>query len=97
MATTKEKIHVSNDGSKMTLERQHDVSDDLHRAEVLRKAQQGCQGESRLVGTIPMYLITEWMKEAGVDPSDNDARQEVMKRKILSGEFDKFRVWKGTW
>ena len=58
MATTKEKIHVSNDGSKVTLERQHDVSDDLHRAEVLRKAQQGCQGESRLVGTIPMYLIT---------------------------------------
>jgi hypothetical protein len=44
-----------------------------------------------------MYLIAEWMKEAGVDPSDNEARQEIMKRKILSGEFDKFRVWKGTW
>jgi len=97
MATTKEKIRVSNDGSALTIERQHDVSDDIHRAEVLRKAQQGCEGESRLVGTIPMFLITEWMKEAGVDPSDNEARQEIMKRKILSGEFDKFRVWKGTW
>ena len=48
MATTKEKIHVSNDGSTVTLERQHDVSDDLHRAEVLRQAQQGCKGESMI-------------------------------------------------
>ena len=97
MATTKEKIQVSNDGNALTIHRQHDVTDDIHRAEVLRQAQQGCRGESRLSGTIPMFLITEWMKEAGVDPSDNDARQEIMKRKILSGEFDKFRVWKGTW
>lgn len=28
---------------------------------------------------------------------DVHARGEVVKRKILSGEFDKLRVWKGTY
>ena len=37
------------------------------------------------------------LKEAGVKWDDVEARQQVVKRKILSGEFDKFRVWKGTY
>jgi hypothetical protein len=91
-----EKVHYDKDGRHFTVERRFDVSDDLHRARVLRDAQAGTKGENRLVGTIPMHLVNEWMKEAGVSPSDNAARAEILKKKILSGEFDKFRVWKGT-
>jgi len=56
----------------------------------------GIIGENRVIGTVPRALVNEWLKEAGVKWDDTQARQEVFKRKILSGEFDKFRVWKGT-
>ena len=53
-------------------------------------------GENRLVGTIPMHVIQTWCKEAGIKWSDLEARKEVVRKNILSGEFDKLRVWKGT-
>lgn len=55
-------------------------------------------GESRFVGRIPTALIEAWCKEAGVKWDDVHARAEVVKRKILSGDFDKFRSdWKGSY
>jgi hypothetical protein len=33
----------------------------------------------------------------GIKWGDVEARREVVKKKILSGEFDKLRVWKGTY
>ena len=95
MAKTKETVSFTDDS--IIIKKTHDVTDDLHRARVLRDASVGCKGDKRLIGSIPMALITQWLKEAGVDHSDHDARQQVIKRKILSGEFDKFRVWKGTY
>jgi len=46
---------------------------------------------------LPAHLFYEWLKEAGVDPSDKEAAEEVLRRKMLSGDFDKLRVWKGTY
>jgi hypothetical protein len=43
-----------------------------------------------------MFMVTEWMKEAGVALDDNDARKDIIRKKMLSGDFDKFRVWEGT-
>jgi len=37
-----------------------------------------------------------WCDEEGIKWSDIEARRDVMKKKILSGDFDKLRVWKGT-
>jgi len=95
MAKTKESVSFTDDA--IVIKTQHDVTDDLHRARVLREAGAGIKGDKKLIGSIPTYLITEWLKEAGIDHSDHEARQQVIKRKILSGEFDKFRVWKGTY
>ena len=92
-----EKIHYNESDNKIVIQKTHDMNPELHRAQMLRDAGAGQSGESRLVGTIPLHLIAEWCKEAGVKWDDVQARQEVMKRKILSGEFDKFRVWKGTY
>jgi len=80
----------------------HQKTHDFSGAEKIAKmasmtTQGGVVGESRLIGTIPRALVNEWLKEAGVKWDDVGARQEVVKRKILSGEFDKFRVWKGTY
>jgi hypothetical protein len=92
-----EKILYDHAENKVVVQKTHDVTPEMHRAQMLRDAGAGQSGESRLVGTIPLHLIAEWCKEAGVKWDDVQARQEVMKRKILSGEFDKFRVWKGTY
>lgn len=92
-----EKILYDNTEDKVVIQKTHDVNPELHRAQMLREAGAGQTGEKRLVGTIPLNLIAEWCKEAGVKWDDTQARQEVVKRKILSGEFDKFRVWKGTY
>ena len=51
----------------------------------------------KFVGSVPMHLITDWIREAGVDMTDHHAVQEVMKEKLLSGEFDRLRVWKGKY
>jgi hypothetical protein len=48
------------------------------------------------VGVIDAALINEWLKEAGIS-WDDPARADVVKRKMLSGDFDKLRVWEGTY
>jgi len=42
-------------------------------------------------------MITEWLKEAGVRWDDIEARDEVIKRKMLSGEVAALRNWTGTY
>lgn len=69
----------------------------LDMARQYRDAGVGMKGEHRLVGVIPTHLINEWIKEAGISWDEPQAVQEVMRRKILSGEFDKFRVWDGRY
>jgi hypothetical protein len=92
-----EEVLFDHSENKVIVKKTHDVNPEMHRAQMLREAGCGQKGESRLVGSIPINLIAEWCKEAGVKWSDTAARAEVVKRKILSGEFDKFRVWKGTY
>ena len=94
---TGEKVLYDHTNDKVVIQKTHDVNPELQRAEMLRSAGVGQTGDKRLVGTIPLNLIAEWCKEAGVKWDDTQARQDVVKRKILSGEFDKFRVWKGTY
>jgi hypothetical protein len=42
-------------------------------------------------------VLATWLKEAGVSWSDTEAAKEVVKRKMMSGEFSKFRVWEGSY
>ena len=53
-------------------------------------------GESVCIGVVDAALMHEWLKEAGVKSND-PAAEEVIKRKMLSGEFDKLRVWDGKY
>ena len=90
-----EQILYDNVEDKVIIKKTHDMNPEMHRAQMLRDAGIGQKGEHRLVGSIPLNLIAQWCKEAGVSWDDVHGRQEVMRRKIMSGEFDKFRVWKG--
>lgn len=84
------------EGDKLIHKKTHDFTPAIHRAKILRDAGKQSMGESKLVGTIPLALINEWLKEAGIK-WDDPARDDIIKRKILSGDFDKLRVWQGTY
>lgn len=68
----------------------------LRDVERLRAAGVGQTGHSRLAGRIPMHILSQWLKDAGVKWDDNQGVKDVIRRNLLSGEFDKFRVWEGT-
>lgn len=84
------------EGGKLIHKKTHDFDPAIRHAKMLRDAGKQEFGESKLVGTIPLALVGEWLKEAGI-AWDDPARDDVIKRKILSGEFDQLRVWKGTY
>jgi hypothetical protein len=92
----KETVHYDSDGRTFTVQRQYDVNPTLEQAKIIRDSGAGVTGENRLVGRIPMVMVDQWMKEAGVAHNDNEARKEIIRKKMLSGDFDKFRVWGGT-
>jgi hypothetical protein len=92
----KEKVHIDNKNDKIVVEKQYDNQSYLNRAEQLRKAGAGVQGENRLVGTIPIHIVKMWCDEAGIKWGDTEDRKAIIKKKMLSGDFDKLRVWQGT-
>jgi len=69
----------------------------LERARLLRDADKGNFGESRLIGSIDTHVLEKEVKAAGLKFSDRDAVRDLIKRKLLSGDWDKFRVWKGSY
>lgn len=84
------------DGDKLVHVRQHDFTPVLNRAAMLRSEGHVGVSEHWHIGTVPMALVSQWLTEAGVSWDDHAARQEVIKRKLLDGEFAKLRVHEGT-
>ena len=95
MAKVSEKISFEHDN--MVIKQRHDVSQALRDAQVARDAGVGMSGEKRLAGFLDGAVLATWLKEAGVAWSDTEAAEEVVKRKMMSGEFAKFRVWEGSY
>tara|TARA_B110000858_G_scaffold149254_1_gene169732 strand:- start:373 stop:660 length:288 start_codon:yes stop_codon:yes gene_type:complete len=95
MAKISEKVSFEHDN--MVIHQRHDVSQALKDAEMARAAGIGMSGEKRLAGFLDGAVLATWLKEAGVAWSDTEAAKEVVKRKMQSGEFSKFRVWEGSY
>ena len=81
----------------MVIKKKHDVSQALNDVQKAKDAGIGMSGENRLVGFLDGAMLAQWLKEAGVSWSDTEAAKEVVKRKMMSGEFSKFRVWEGSY
>lgn len=95
---------VREEGDQLVIKKTHDFGPVLRQMEQIRAngiknmGDGADNADNRFVGRIPLALMEAWCKEAGVKWSDTAARAEVVKRKILSGEFDKFRSdWKGSY
>jgi hypothetical protein len=90
-----EKISYDHNEDKVVVQREYDVQPLLERQKMLQNAGAENFGESKYVGSVPTHLVEQWCKEAGLQPHDTEARKEVLRKKLLSGDFDKLRVWKG--
>ncbi len=95
MAKISEIIDFEHD--HMVIKKRHDVSQALNDVQKAKDAGIGMSGENRLVGFLDGAVLAQWLKEAGVSWSDTEAAKEVVKRKMMSGEFAKFRVWDGSY
>lgn len=85
---------------KVIHKRTHDHNPTLDLAERLRSAGANGFSDNRLVGVIDKGMLAQWANEAGLkgsDPSYWEKLREVVKRKMLDGDFAKFRVWEGTY
>ena len=80
---------------KLIRQRTFDPTPQIEQAKTLRDMGKDGYSENKLVARIPNWLIHEWLKEAGVS-ADDPAAQDVLRKKLLSGDADAFRVWKGT-
>ena len=85
------------DGDKIIHKKTHDWNPMLDQAEAYRQNGNESFGESKLIGVIDAALLGEWLKEAGVAWDDHHAKAEIVKRKMLSGDFNKLRVWDKTY
>ena len=49
------------------------------------------------VGHIPQELLGIWIKEAGLTWDDTEAVKDLIKKKLLSGDFANLRPHQGTY
>lgn len=80
---------------KMVHKRTFDPTPQIEFNAAAQSAGLGHKGENRHLGRVPMWLVGEWLKEAGV-AWDDPAADDVLRRKLLDGEFSKLRNWQGT-
>ena len=88
---------IDGDGDTFHVKRTFDPNPTLKSVAELRSAGVGDLGESKHVGRVPGWLVSEWLKEAGVRWDDIAARDDVVRKKMLSGDFAAFRNWEGTY
>ena len=92
---TKVAEQVIEDGSRIIIKETHDLSQVLKSAADLRSNGQTGFSENKHVARVPMALIAQWARDAGSRWDDKPAMQEMLSRKLMSGEFSQFRVWEG--
>ena len=98
MAKIKEEILYDNQFDKIIVKKSYDDQAELDRVAQIRK-DSGINkfgSDYKFVGSVPTHLIAEWLKEAGIS-WDDPARADVIKKKMLSGEFDRLKAWKGKY
>jgi hypothetical protein len=90
-----EKVHIDEKSQKIHVESLYSNQPYLDRVAEIKKRGLGQDGESRLAGSIPIHLLRQVCDKLGVKWDDIEARKDVVKKMLLSGDFDKLRVWKG--
>ena len=88
---------IDGDGSTFHVAESYDPNPVLENIKRIRETGNFRFGDSYHVGRVPMWMITIWLKEAGVSWSDAEARNDVIRRKLTSGDFSALRNWQGRY
>lgn len=89
-------VEVSDD--QLIIKRTFNLDETLMDAQYAREKSSNSFGSDwKHVGDIHPAMVTNWLKEAGVAWTDHEAVKDVIKKKLMSGEFAKLRDWEGTW
>lgn len=88
------KSDLVEDGDKVHHVRSYDFQKAIDETKTLSKVER--TGDWWHVGHIPREMIAIWIKEAGLSWDDTDAVRDMVKRKLLSGEFNNLRPHQGT-
>lgn len=67
----------------------------LNRTRILREHGAGKLPESWCVGSIPMHLLAQWMKEENISWEDREGRTKLIMRKLNDPDFKKLRIAEG--
>ena len=87
-----------NADDQMIIKKTYDANQMLLDAEYARQHSPNAFGSDyKHVGNVDMALVGIWLKEAGVQWTDTQAVKDVIKKKLMSNEFQKLRVWEGKW
>ena len=86
---------IDGEGDTFHVKRTYDPTPTLDRVGAMRSHGVQDLGESKHVGTVPGWLIAEWCKQAGVSYSNTEARNEIIRKKLMSNEFAALRNWSG--
>jgi len=100
MANLSNKISekITFDGDQMIIKKTYDATAALKDAAHAREASPNAfASDYKHVGNVDMALVNIWLKEAGVQWSDTQAVKDVIKRKLMSNEYQALRVWEGKW
>lgn len=96
--STKLAEKVSFDDDKLIIKKTFDASHMLNDAKHARETTQNSfASDYKHVGNVDLGLLGVWLKEAGVSWEDTEAMKDVIKRKMMSNEFQALRVWEGSW
>ena len=67
----------------------------LERNQQARSLGLGKMPESWCIGSIPMHLLAQWMKEEQVSWEDTEGRKRLIMRKLNDPAFKKLRIVEG--
>lgn len=91
-----DKMTYDHKTDKIIHQKTYDNSDTIARVDDIKRSEINKFGSDyKFVGSVPMNLLNDWIKEAGLTWEDTNEVNEVMKKKLMSGEFDKLMAWKG--
>ena len=99
MPKIKEELLYDNQADKLIVKKTFDNRPELDRvAEISKDSSVNKFGSDfKFVGSVPMNVLNEWLKEAGVAWSDTHAVQEIMKRKLKLRDYGNLKAWKGNY
>ena len=93
----KEEITI-NDKGEIQVVNHFDGNKLLKQAENARELSPNEVGSDwKHIGEVTAPMLHIWLKEAGVSWTDPEAIKEVVKRKLMDGEYSRLRNWEGKW